>query len=482
MAVSSSGLGRGPLTAETRVRFPVPLLIRILFYLIEQDFLLLHTASYSADSVRNSCKILERLYENVYLCFMNKSKISPTSPWNLLGQTLVPHKWQTSRKAIRLAIAAISCYTNRLLLPCFYLLMFTMFTSCKHQNHEAKYIRHFELDTSCPMDLSGFVDSIFITPLATNDSSLIKNVCRLSITDNHFYVNDNLVKVLSFDPKGTFSFSTEKARGNGPDEYDSCFDFNVQANGHIEIFDALKHKILEYDSECCMKRSSTLPDALFPAIHVCKASEDMYIFEDITSLKFYSLAHREIVNTVSLSIPEGLSKITKNAGIQRMNGNLYYSSPKPDHVLYSIDLATMNLVPHYLFDFGTKNFHATDLPQDQDLRFYQDYVMNRTDKAFVADKLVTTNWQLCFVIYNQKMHVALHDDRTGHSLVYHNQAGIKPQLMVPHLCQEDKLYYVCEPNHLDYVIDPHLMSDEDKEKLTKIHEDDNPILVCYKLK
>lgn len=28
MAVSSSGLGRGPLTAETRVRVPVPLLLR----------------------------------------------------------------------------------------------------------------------------------------------------------------------------------------------------------------------------------------------------------------------------------------------------------------------------------------------------------------------------------------------------------------------------------------------------------------------
>lgn len=367
------------------------------------------------------------------------------------------------------------------MLLCFWVSLL-LCAGCGQKTREAQYVRHFNLDKSARMNLSDFVDSISLIPLATSDSSLIKNVNRLSVVHNRFYINDNMVKLLVFNRDGNLVSSSEQVHGYGPEEYTGCIDFDVLPNGNIEIYDVLRYKIREYDSVWAVKKVRDLPEALLPVSNVSKVAGELCVFEDDASLKFYSLEREEIVKTVTIPIVKGMSTITRNAGLQEMAGNIYYSSRKPENVLYRINIETLDLEPCYLFDFGEKNFEMSDLPIDQDISFYQNYVMDRTDKAFVADKLVTDNWQLCFVIYNRKMCVALYDERTGRPMVYYNQAREKGQLMIPHLCQDNMLYYVCEPQHLEYVVDKDLMSSEDREKMDKVSEDDNPVIVCYKLK
>lgn len=94
--------------------------------------------------------------------------------------------------------------TNSLLL-CF-LLLFVGVSCTGEKEHSAKYVRNFDLDKSVQMDLSDFVDSISLIPLATTDASLIKHVSRLVYVNGCFYINDNQGKILAFDRSGTFSF------------------------------------------------------------------------------------------------------------------------------------------------------------------------------------------------------------------------------------------------------------------------------------
>lgn len=94
--------------------------------------------------------------------------------------------------------------TNSLLL-CF-LLLFVGVSCTGEKEHSAKYVRNFDLDKSVQMDLSDFVDSISVIPLATTDASLIKHVSRLVYVNGRFYINDNQGKILAFDRSGTFSF------------------------------------------------------------------------------------------------------------------------------------------------------------------------------------------------------------------------------------------------------------------------------------
>lgn len=65
-------------------------------------------------------------------------------------------------------------------------LLFVATACCDRGGEMAKYTIHFDLRKAVKMNLPEFVDSIFVIPLATNDSSLIKNVVGLSFVDSIF--------------------------------------------------------------------------------------------------------------------------------------------------------------------------------------------------------------------------------------------------------------------------------------------------------
>ena len=58
----------------------------------------------------------------------------------------------------------------------------------------------------------------------------------------------------------------------------------------------------------------------------------------------------------------------------------------------------------------------------------------------------------------------------------------RKQFLPANLYKDNIFYYACEPQTLEYVVDESLMSSDDVEKMSFVCEDDNPIIVCYKLK
>ncbi len=353
---------------------------------------------------------------------------------------------------------------------------------CHKGEDVAKHTIHFDLDKAVKMKLSEFVDSIFVIPLATNDSSLMRNAVSLSFVNNCFYINDNQTNVLSFDCKGDFLYSTAKLRGNGPNEYFACIAFNILENGNLEIFDGMKHRLWEYDSNLNYVSSCELPEEVLPASNFLRVSKKLCIIEDINSLKFYSSKDNRVIKVISLPWKKELTSITRNVGLKKQGGEIYYSMRTPERILYKVDVEKMSLQPYYAFDFGIHNFNLGELPEDQPLSFYQNYVMANDEKAFVADKLVSSGARMCFLIYDKKMYFAFHDEDNGFSRIYYNEADSRGQLMIPNLYLDDILYYICEPRALGYVLDFNLMSPEDVEKVKSVQEDDNPVIVCYKLK
>lgn len=364
------------------------------------------------------------------------------------------------------------------------LLAFLLVTmmGCHKGEDIVEHTIHFDLDKVEKMNMSEFVDSIFVIPLATNDCSLIKNVVGLSFVGDRLYINDNQTNILSFDCEGNLLYSTAKLRGNGPNEYFACIAFNILENGNLEVFDGMKHRLLEYDSNLSYVSSCELSEEILPASNFLRASNDICIIEDVNSLKFYSLKNKGVIKVISLPWKKGLSSITRNAGLKKQNGEIYYSMRTPNRILYKVDVEKMRLLPYYAFDFGTYNFDLDELPENQPLSFYQSYVMSNNEKAFIADKLVSSDLQMCFFIYNKKMCFAFHNVSNGLFRIYYNEANSFQQLMIPDLYMNGILYYVCEPRALGYALDFNLMSSEDIEKVKLVQEDDNPVIVCYKLK
>ena len=266
-------------------------------------------------------------------------------------------------------------------------LLFVATACCDRGAEMAKYTIHFDLRKAVKMNLPEFVDSIFVIPLATNDSSLIKNVVGLSFVDSIFYINDNQTNILSFDSKGNFLCSTGKLRGSGPNEYFACIAFNILENGNCEIFDGLKHRLWEYDSNLNYVASSELPEDVLPASNFLRVSKDICIIEDVNSLKFYSSKEGRVLKMISLPQKKGLPSITRNSGLKKLNDEIYYSLRTPERILFKVDIEKMSLQPYYAFDFGQHNLNLRELPNELPLSFYQNYVMANDGVAFVAD-----NW------------------------------------------------------------------------------------------
>lgn len=354
--------------------------------------------------------------------------------------------------------------------------------ACHTEESPAKYRLHADLDKAMKMNFSDFMDSIFVVPLETNDSSLVKKAASLSVARGCFYLNDNREKILSFDAQGNFLYSTARLHGNGPNEYVTCMAFNVSEEGRLEIFDALRHRLWEYGPDLKYVSSYELAEEVLPASHFLRVSEDMCIAEDTHSLKFYSLKDKKVLKVLSLPCREGLPSISPNAGLKVVDGEIYYSHRTPDNLLYKVSMKDMSLQPYCAFHFGTYDFDWDELPGGQPLSFYQDYVMTHDAKAFVADKWVSPHARMCFLVHDKQMYFVFHDAGSGPPRVYYNEPHSPGQLMIPHLYRDGVLYSVCEPQYLAHVLDFDLMSPGDIEKVKAVKADDNPVIVCYKLK
>jgi hypothetical protein len=84
-------------------------------------------------------------------------------------------------------------------------------------------------------------------PLETSEECLIGHAYKTLIRNDKIYIADfhTAMALFVFDMDGKFLFKISR-RGQGPGEYVSFFDFDIQTNGDIYIFDQHRKKILIY--------------------------------------------------------------------------------------------------------------------------------------------------------------------------------------------------------------------------------------------
>lgn len=341
---------------------------------------------------------------------------------------------------------------------------------------------HFDLSSARQMNMSEFVDSITLIPLETNDSSLIRKVRSLNIVGDTLFIRDG-GRLVSFNDKGGYLFSTNQLQGPGAKDYYSAVSFSILPNNDIEVFDAMNYKMITYDKDLHYVLHRNLPNDVLPATGCLYISEDYRLIVDKSLLKLYSIHDEKIVNTYEvLSIPH-FSYFHMN-GFNKIN-NRFLVSTKNDNVIYEMFIDDLNIrfKPICKFDFGDDaNFCLFDLPKGENEKFYLNYSRDNHRDVFISDKYVDDEKQMCFFTYDNKSYFAYHNEALGTNCVYYNVPMSKQQFIPANFYMNNTFYYVCEVQYLDYVIDRSLMSTNELSKMKSIREDDNPIIVCYKLK
>lgn len=338
----------------------------------------------------------------------------------------------------------------------------------------------FDLSDAVKMDLADFLDSITITTLQTNDSALLKHPKTLEYVNDMYYINDNQEFVYVFSKEGKFKFSTRKLQGNGPGQYDGCVASFV-SNNRLGIFDALRYKFWWYDWKGDKMLDINLTKQVLPAFNCLKIDDDLLLFEDSSSLKFYSIKQNQIIREIPVPYQKGM-RITSNSGLREIDGEIYYSSTVPESTLYKLDKCELVLKPVVAFSFGKRNFALDRVQEGQAPSYYRNFMMSDNGYAFVSDKYIMHDFKCCFVINDKRMLFAIYCDSTKESKVYFNVERQKGQLMIPHLCKNNVFYYMCEPSLIDFTVDKALMSASQVKQLEHIKEDDNPVIIKYYFK
>lgn len=354
--------------------------------------------------------------------------------------------------------------------------------SCSEKQISDVPIVSFDLSIAKQMKMSEFVDSITLIPLETNDSSLVKGVQTLNVTETNIFIEER-GNMIVFDKNGTFLYSTRHLQGAGPKNYYSALDFTSFPDGSMEVFDAVKLKLIKYDKELHYISEHKLPREILPVAWCWYVSEDYRLFVHKSELKFYSVKDSKIVNSLKTKEIPHFGFYTRNCF--RVMNNEFFLSMRNQNSYYNLvfDNLKLDMRPIYKLDFGEgKNFNALDLPEGEAERFYIEYSRNNPRKVFVDEIYVDADKQMCFFIYDNKSYFAYQNNSLKINQVYCNIPMAKKQFLPANSYCDGVFYYACEPQALEYVIDECLMSSDELRKMETILEDDNPIIVCYKLK
>lgn len=94
---------------------------------------------------------------------------------------------------------------------------------------------------------SEYIDSVNLIPLETNEDCIIGEISKMEIDNNYIYILDSDVAKTLFVFKKNGEFLRKiGAKGNGPGEYTSIWDFKLLSKNKLMILDFTNNKLLFY--------------------------------------------------------------------------------------------------------------------------------------------------------------------------------------------------------------------------------------------
>lgn len=332
-----------------------------------------------------------------------------------------------------------------------------------------------------PMDLSSIIDSIWLVPLETNDSCLIKNIRQLECKFGKFYVCNNVWNVQVYAQDGNFLYGTEPYAGGGPGEYTSAMAFRALPDDTLEIYDAMALKMRYFVPAEGFVSSLNLPNDVLPSGLYAWINSDTCVFASGQSgLKLYSKSKGKVLDAWEDSWLKQPFLKTSDA-LYKVDGKVFFSATYPSNELFVLTAnGERKLV--CLLDFGSRNFSLEGIPEGLSSNYYYAYMEEHPEYVYPYQKFISNGRYLAFFSYKGDFYVAYKKGKEGETVLMRNKIREKGQLMQPHHVGDGKLYYASEPAYLPYVVDTTLMSREDIARMELVDEMDNPVIVVYRIK
>lgn len=380
----------------------------------------------------------------------------------------------------------------RFFVSIFVLLVFC-FHSCSTQEAKDKGNIAIDVNRNDRVSLSDIVEKIELFPLETNKDSWLSfplgepdKVVRYN-GDFYFLDKDQDV-IFVFDPEGMFLKRIDR-KGRGPGEYISIYDFNINRfTNNLEILSSESRCIYVYDLETLRPVETIRFPADLPALHLFhNLTSDVYVLisrAKSTRLFFYHWKDGKTVES-DYSLPEWFTRNT-----------VYGSSINPFYVfndelcfeqiyngeVFTVSSETYELLPRYGWDMGEHNFSPSVLPENESMEYYSKLGIDISMKYANLFQVYQENSRYYitrFKFRNRYKHLIYKKDTSDYLLFETFEEGGQ---FVPQWSDNEAFYTFVSPIYMNWVISESMLDEENRRIFLGIKEDDNPLIIKYKLK
>lgn len=363
-------------------------------------------------------------------------------------------------------------------------------SACSGQPKEENGVIKVDIENAQPLKLSDLVESIMLIPLETTDESLIKDIHKLKVRDGKFYFTNGNKSVLVFDKDGKFLLSTASRVGQGPEDYYWAFSVDVANDGLLSIFEGVIPRVREYDSNLKLQNSHILnaPDSTRSSqemrMHV-KIDEDLYLLRDPGYTYYYSASQDSIILSRH-ECDEGnkCALIANNLRFLKNEGEIYYSPTYICDTLYRVNTEKRMMEPVVVYELMSRKLDYTQFPDGMDTQYYANLIWT-SDKVFIQDKIhfSDADYAFAYCLATQENYV-IHRNEKGIVTTYQCKEG---GLYAPLDVYEDHFVYARWPYQLREGLDKapmlkELMTKESLELIQHLKDDENPLIMLYKLR
>lgn len=373
------------------------------------------------------------------------------------------------------------------LLTTFLSLCILFFNSCANKiDDKEENTLYVDLENAGNVSLWDIFSHIELIPLETTNESLIKDINKLILYDDIYYLLDyRNSTILMFDSSGNFLYKIND-KGDGPQEYLDISDFEInKENNMLSVLAPVNNSMYEYDLKGNFTNKYKLPDIRGAYKSFFSLNNDtvvFFTFDYDNRIKLYSKSENRIVKEL---LPETDNMLDKFSQTEFPYAN--YLHRASSNKLLKIE-NNGDIVDGYTWDFGKLNNtegqieYIAALPGN-DLHKYIHQFMD-TEIVNQIMILQAGNSKYLFTqLWRKGKHVSVfHDKKNSKSHVF--EKTIENATFHPLSWNNQYVigYYCNEWGEKEGTLPDAILDDKNIKIRDEWDEEDNPILIKYYFK
>lgn len=369
-----------------------------------------------------------------------------------------------------------------------FLLCLTLW-GCTDNSDNLKYtiIQLNDYLESPSIDITDRIDSVYIVPLQTTDESLIGDINKIIITDTRiivYYSSSYEGGICIFEKNGRFV--SKVSSGNGPEEligdYQICYDKDhreilvAQNNGYIKHLSEDGAVLGEERYNYSFSNMQKIPEGYFFSVLAGMNDSD----DELYNVSLYKTDNNLLLDK-KLLFKNNLPNYGDIA-IHEYNDELYVTQALNDTV-YCIG-EDGGVEPKYILDYSKSHF---DVSEAKDVSSLIRELSRQDAYNFDGLYLESDDYQyLCLMNIggNTMLNVFInkHDGRVLASPRLETDKSKLPFIQTPLLVHDNYFVTLVHSSDIDNIQYSKYLSKEEVDKLNGMMDDDNNILLFFKLK